>query len=81
MSDQFRFVVHRARHHAMNWCVPGFSARPTLAAALELATDRSKAHAVYVHELTRDGYRAVAHVELGRITRLVKPEERADLES
>ena len=64
----------------MNWCVPGFSARPTLAAALELAVDRSKVHAVYVHELTRDGYRAVAHVELGRITRLARVSEELGFE-
>lgn len=64
----FRFVVHRAAKHELSWCVPGFTARPTLEAALSLAKERSKAHPVYVHELRHDGYLAVAHVEGGRVT-------------
>ncbi len=63
-----KYVVHRARKHELSWCVPGFAGRRTLKAALVLATERSRAHRVYVHELRADGYHAVALVELGRVT-------------
>lgn len=79
MSNAFRFVVHRARKHELSWCVPGFTARSTLKAALVLAGERSRAHPVYVHELRADGYHAVAKVELGRVTVLERAgTDRAD---
>lgn len=65
-----KYVVHRARKHELSWCVPGFTARPTLERALVLAKERSRFHAVYVHELRADGYHAVAHVEAGHVTLL-----------
>lgn len=64
-----RFVVHRAAKHELSWCVPGFTARPTLEAALALANERSAQakRPMYVHERRDDGYRAVAHVEFGHV--------------
>lgn len=73
MSDNpLRYVVHRAPKHELSWCVPGFTARATLAEAISLAKARTSKSAarLYVHRLDAKAYTPVAHVERGRVTLL-----------